>query len=163
MNYLNMGAAPAPGTPPNGANGNMYGDDPSLSIPNTQPGEDYRTQATANQMQQGNIFDGQVQRVPRGNQLVRMPSYSGMPGAGMPTSMSAGVNMSMNMMGSSGMMQQPVPYGAQMQDGMDRKLNNEIEKMKKKRTSIPPFVLKLSRYGRSLWLPRGCFANLCCC
>lgn len=76
---------------------------------------------------------------------MRMPSFGGMPGAGIPNGMPNGVNLSMNMMGPSGLMQQSVPYGPQG-DGMDRKLYSEIDKMKKKRTNIPPFVLKLSRY-----------------
>lgn len=54
----------------------------------------------------------------------------------------------MDMMNGAGLMGQPNAFAQQVDsiDGTDQELYSKIDKMKKKRASIPPFVLKLSRY-----------------
>jgi len=84
---------------------------------------------------------------------MRVPTFSAMnvaPGippqiSGLPSQMP----MNMNIMGAPGMMglsggfEQPVSAS----EAIDRELCARIESIKKKRSNIPPFVLKLSRYG----------------
>lgn len=95
--------------------------------------------------------NNQLARVSRGSQLVRMPSFNGMQSPGIPQQISGigtQIPMNMNLMGGSGMVALPTgfeqPVGAP--DALDRDLYLRIENMKKKRASIPPFVLKLSRF-----------------
>lgn len=134
------------------------------SIPTTQPETGvYGPQPSGQQQpqqqhqhQQGMAMygapgDGQVARLQRGNQLIRMPSFQGMAIPTMPPGMGApglmGMNMgNMGMMGQAGaLMQQPAAYGTQG-EMLDQDLFKRIDKMKKQRATIPPFVLKLSRY-----------------
>jgi hypothetical protein len=105
---------------------------------------------------QGNLFQpndlgGQLARVARGNQLVRMPSsFNGMGTPQMPQQMMhAQMPMNINMMGGPSLLG---PHGgydpkaAAEQEELEE-LFHKIENVKKKRSTIPPFVLKLSRYA----------------
>jgi heat shock transcription factor len=150
MNYYNS----LPTSTAGGSTGNIYASDPATSIPASQ-GDIYRHQGTA--APQGNIYqphdtNNQIARVPRGNQLVRMPSFNGMAAPSIPAQMMPGqIPMNMNLMGTQGMMGSHSSFEQQVgtNDAIDRELFARIESMKKKRANIPPFVLKLSRYGGS--------------
>jgi len=159
MNYYSS----LPTTTVGGPTGNLYSSDPVTSISAQQQQSDiYRhqnaqqqQQQLQQQQQQGSIYDGnnQLARVARGNQLMRVPPFSGMSVApGIPPQISGlapQMPINMSMMGAPGMMglpggfEQPVSAS----EAIDRELYARIENMKKKRSNIPPFVLKLSRYG----------------
>jgi heat shock transcription factor len=82
--------------------------------------------------------NNQLARVSRPNQMMLRPQY------GLDAN-----RMSQPMPMSSGQMNM-VPYSGQLQDDginqMDPDISERIATMRKKRASIPPFVLKLSRY-----------------
>jgi hypothetical protein len=81
-----------------------------------------------------------------------MPSFNGMAAPSIPAQMMPGqIPMNMNLMGTQGMMGSHSSFEQQVgtNDAIDRELFARIESMKKKRANIPPFVLKLSRYGGS--------------
>lgn len=93
----------------------------------------------------GTDLSSQIALVNRGtNTLVRMP-YNTVP---------AGAPSGMNMMGGVGsgiglgQVIGPPGQGDGM-DPFDRELQMRIDKMRKKRASIPPFVQKLSRYAHT--------------
>ncbi|KAI5787267.1 hypothetical protein EDC01DRAFT_750049 [Geopyxis carbonaria] len=141
MNFLNsLTAAASVPAAAGGPASNMYGNDPAISVPTSQA-DSYRHQ-TASQggvnLYQNNT-DGQLSRVSRGNQLMRVPSFGGITPAG---------PMNMDMIGGPGLMGQPNAFAQQVDaiDGTDQELYSKIDKMKKKRASIPPFVLKLSSF-----------------
>jgi heat shock transcription factor len=136
-----------------GPAGNIFASDQPGTMPSHSQGDIYRHQGTP--IQSDAIYGPhdattQIARVSRGNQLVRMPSFNGMQSPGIPQQISGlgtQIPMNMNLMGGPGMMGLPAgfdqPVGAP--DALDRDLYIRIENMKKKRASIPPFVLKLSR------------------
>jgi heat shock transcription factor len=149
MGYYNSVPAGTAGGP----SGSIYvSDGTPMSVPTTSQPDMYRQQPT--QGPQPGLYspagpDTQLTRVPRANQLIRMPSFNGMNPPGIPQSLVPGnqlpinLNMMQGMMGQSGAFDQVTGM-----DATDRDLFSRIEKMKKKRANIPPFVLKLSRYER---------------
>ncbi|TGZ82942.1 hypothetical protein EX30DRAFT_347285 [Ascodesmis nigricans] len=126
--------------PPTQSDGTMYGPQPPA-----------QQQSQQQQQQQMGMFgpgNGQVARLQQGSQLIRIPNFPALgipqmpPGMGTPSSM----GMNMAMMGQAGsLMHQPGIYGLQNELN-DPDLTMKIDKMKKKRASIPPFVLKLSSF-----------------
>lgn len=116
------------------------------TVPGSNPVDAYRNHSNdpASPLDfSGTDASSQIALVNRGtNTLIRMP-YNPVPPSAPP-----GMNM-MGGVGGIGLGQAIGPPG--QGDGMDpfdRELQMRIDKMRKKRASIPPFVQKLSRYAR---------------
>lgn len=102
---------------------------------------------SSQQQQQQIDANSQIALINRGtNTLIRMPYNTGP--TGIPQMGASAAQM--GMMGVSGLGQVIGPPGQVGPDGMDlafdRELQMRIDKMRKKRATIPPFVQKLSRY-----------------
>ncbi|KAI5841927.1 hypothetical protein DFP73DRAFT_555091 [Morchella snyderi] len=113
--------------------------------------EAYRSQQQvpiSSQQQQQIDANSQIALINRGtNTLIRMPYNTGPTGI---PQMGASAAAQMGMMGVSGLGQVIGPPGQVGPDGMDlafdRELQMRIDKMRKKRATIPPFVQKLSSF-----------------
>ncbi|KAL7267100.1 Heat shock transcription factor [Rhizina undulata] len=169
MNFLNLpnNAATANNATSAGSGGNIYSNGPGLAAntadayrnarniiervtSNTQ-GSELNLPITANEN------NSQLARINRGtNTLIRMPSYGlGAGGGGIPQTLGM-PGQQFNILGGVtgspiGRAQVGMMGGAQQNDGLeslmlDRELQSKIAEVRKTRSSIPPFVQKLSSF-----------------
>ncbi|KAG0642568.1 hypothetical protein HOY80DRAFT_1036288 [Tuber brumale] len=155
MNYLNLPAAPV-GITSAGPGGNLYPASSGLADTFLAGRSDVDQNTAATQAGAINLpitandSAGRLARINRtGNTLIRMPYPLATAGAMAQGLAAPGVQMNLlNGSGGATNMGQVMGSGPQSDglDPFDRELHMRIEKMRKKRASIPPFVQKLSSF-----------------
>lgn len=151
MNYLSVPTAPV-AISSAGPGGNLYAAGPGLADSFLAGRSDVDQNTAATQAGAINLPITASARTNRpGNTLIRYPLATvGTMAQGL---VAPGVQMNLlNGSGGTTNMGQVMGPGPQSDglDPFDRDLHMRIEKMRKKRASIPPFVQKLSRYVASL-------------
>ena len=141
MNYMSMPTAPV-AISSAGPGGNLYTAGPGLADSFLAGRSDVDQNTAATQA-------GAINLHRPGSALVRvpytLPTAQGLVAPGVQINMLNGSGGTTNM----GQVMGPGPQSDGL-DQFDRDIHMRIEKMRKKRASIPPFVQKLSRYVASL-------------